>query len=153
MGARREGDSRAQVADGATAENACIPELLARGADVNARANNGWSALHMASYYGHAEALRELLVLRPAVNAQTNDGFTPLMETCFMGHLIAATILIALGADLALLNNAGRSALRFAESRVAQDAVPPAAGAAPLTAAQREEHKKVVTLLKMHGAT
>ena len=76
------------------------------------------------------------------------------MNACSHGHLMAATILIGAGADLALLSNAGRSALRLAEWRVAQDAAPPAAGAAPPpTAAQREEHKLVVTMLKMHGAT
>jgi hypothetical protein len=80
------------------------------------------------------------------------------MDACSQGHLMAATILIGLGADLALLNNAGESALRLAEMRMEQDdeeldedeeddedALPP-------TAAQREEHKALVKLLKERGA-
>ena len=73
---------------------------------------------------------------------------------------MAATLLIGHGADLALLNNAGRSALFFAERRVQRDALapaappaaPPAAGAAPpravVTVAKRAEHKVIVALLK-----
>jgi len=65
---------------------------------------------------------------------------------------MAATLLIGFGVDLALLSNAGWSALRLAEWRVAQDAAPPAAGAAPPSSAQRKEHADLVMLLKMHGA-
>ena len=72
---------------------------------------------------------------------------------------MAATILIGAGADLALVDNAGRSALVWAEWRVQQDALapaapPPAAGAAPLpaivTEAQRAENRRIVALLEMH---
>ena len=90
---------------------------------------------------------------RPDVNAQSNDGHSPLINACDAGHLMAATILIGAGADLALLNNAGWSVLRYAERRVTRDAAPPAARVAPATAAQCKEHARVVALLKMHGAT
>ena len=139
-------------------------ELLARGADVNARSNDSRTALHVASTFGHAEAMRELLMLRPDINAQDGDGNTPLIDACYVGHLMAATLLIGHGANLALINNAGRSALFFAERPVKRDvlapaaplAAPPAAGAAPppsvATEAQREEPKAVVALLKLHHA-
>ena len=121
---------------------------------MNARNNHGRTALHLASYEGHAEALRELLKRHDVdVNAQMNNGSTPLMDACLAGHLMAATALIGLGADLALLDNAGHSALWWAERRVARDAVPPAAGAEPLNVAQREQHKGIVAMLKTHGAT
>ena len=65
---------------------------------------------------------------------------------------MAATLLIGHGADLGLLNNAGRSALRFAERLVRRDAAPPAAGAEPVAPALREKHKAIVSLLKGHLA-
>ena len=131
---------------------AVVRALLERGADVNARSNRGRTALHSASWKGRAEALRELLMHRPDLNAQSNGGHTPLIEACSEGHLMAATLLIGAGADLALLNNAGRSALWWAEGRVTLDAAPSDAGAEPVTAARREEHARVVALLKLHGA-
>jgi ankyrin repeat protein len=103
-------------------------------------------------------------MLRPDINVQDGDGRTPLIMACSQGHLMAATILIGAGADLALLTNAGQSALFWAEWRVQQDAVapaappaaPPAAGAAPtpavVTPAQRAEHTALVAQLKLHGA-
>ena len=143
---------------------AVIRELLARGADVSARANDGSTALHAASANGHAEALRELLK-RPdvALNAQTTTGFTPLMETCLQGHLMAATLLIGNGADLALLNNAGESALRIAEELVASDEEEGDEGddeddeddnedATPPRDARHEEHRCLVAQLKAHHA-
>jgi hypothetical protein len=70
------------------------------------------------------------------------------MNACFRGHLLAATLLIGFGADRARLDNTGHAALRLAEWRVAQDAAPPAAP----TAAQREEHARLVAVLKAFGA-
>ena len=130
---------------------------------MNARGNDGRTALHVASTFGHAEAMRELLMLRPDINAQDGDGNTPLIDACYVGHLMAVTLLIGHGANLALINNAGRSALFWAEWRVQQDALapaaplaaPPAAGAAPppsvVTEAERAEHRRVVALLGMHA--
>ena len=74
------------------------------------------------------------------------------MKACVKGHLMAATLLIAHGADVNLLNHAGVSALRLAERLVARDAAPPAAGTEAPTAAQKAEQKKVVVELKNHGA-
>ena len=110
--------------------------------------------MHFASYSGRFEALRELLKSHDAeLNAQDDNGDMPLMYACANGNLMAATALIGAGADVDLLNHAGWSALRHAERLVTRDAVPPAAGAEAPTAAQLEEHRRVVALLKAHGAT
>ena len=117
-----------------------------------ARTNNGFTALHQASWKGHAEAVRELLAHGAPLNAQANNGATPLISACECGHLAAATLLLDAGADLALLTNAGRTALLWAEQRVEHDDEEPVDGAEPPTAAQRAEHKALVALLKARGA-
>ena len=126
--------------------------LLARGAAVDARANDGGTSLMIASEDGHLGVVRELLARGADVNAQSGTGRTPLISACDAGHLAAATLLLDTGADLALLNNAGNSALIWAERRVAGDVAPPMAGTMPPTAAQRREHKALVKLLKARGA-
>jgi hypothetical protein len=71
---------------------------------------------------GEAETLRELLKRHDVdINAQSGVGYTPLIDACSQGHLMAVTILIAAGADLALLSNASATALRTTEFLVAED--------------------------------
>jgi ankyrin repeat protein len=129
-----------------------VRELLARGADVNARANDGFAALHSASWKGHAEVVRELLSRGAAINTQADNGATPLTCACDTGHLAAATLLLNAGADLALLTITGHSALFYAERRVELDGEEPEEGAEPPTAAQVAEHKALVALLEARGA-
>jgi ankyrin repeat protein len=152
----------ARAIDGSTAlmfscekgHAAVVRELLQRGADANAHNNVGATALHFASYHGRAEAMRELLKRHDVnINVQDEHGTTPLMDACKEGNLMTATILIGAGADLALLDNNGKSALRFAVQLVRRDAAPPAAGVEPVAPASREEHKALVAVLKAHGAT
>ena len=86
------------------------------------------------------------------------------MNACVQGHLMAATILIAAGADLALLSNAGASALSTAESLVEEDEEDEGAeglGGEDADAMRErlaardklhEQHRLIVALLKGHGA-
>ena len=143
---------------------AVVRELLARGADVNARDNIGGTALHEASSNGHAEAQRELLKRDGVnVNAQDNDGSTPLMDACLDGHLMAATLLIAHGANLALLDINGDSALAVAEQLVEDDEGEDGEGKEgeaedakrerlSARAKLHEQHRFLVATLKAHGA-
>jgi hypothetical protein len=98
------------------------------------------------------EVVRELLARGAALNARTNNGHTPLIDAYGRGQLAAATLLLVASADLALLDNAGSSALHCAEIRVELDDAEPAEGAEPPTATQRREHKALVALLKARGA-
>ena len=94
--------------------------------------------------------MRELLKRHDVdLNAQDGDGDTPLIDACAQGHLMAVTILIGADANLALLDNAGHSALFWAEWRVRQDT---AAGAASVAPALRKKHKGIVALIKAHLA-
>ena len=49
-----------------------VKALLAKGADVNAKANNGGTALIAASEHGHLEVVKALLAKGADVNAENN---------------------------------------------------------------------------------
>lgn len=89
----------AQKGDLATAQN-----LIARGADVNIRDENGNTPLKYASAEPHPEMLRLLLNHGAQPNLADHRGFTPLH--CVAGHgfydeaLDMADILISAGANL-----------------------------------------------------
>ena len=73
--------------------------LLAKGADVNAESNAGWTPLHIASGRGD-ESRAQLLVAKGAnVDAKNQRGRTPLHIAAEKGHKNMAEYLIAKGAN------------------------------------------------------
>ena len=52
--------------------------LIAKGADVDAKDEDGWTPLHWAVVNGHEETVELLLANGSDVNAKDNDGETPL---------------------------------------------------------------------------
>jgi ankyrin repeat protein len=63
---------------------AAVQALLTRGADVNARKNDGLTALMMASQNGHYDVVGVLLAKGANVNARRNDGVTALMMASWL---------------------------------------------------------------------
>ena len=51
-----------------------ITTLLADGADLHARDNDGWTPLHSAAWKGHREAITALLDAHADLHARDNDG-------------------------------------------------------------------------------
>ena len=74
-------------------------QLIARGADVNAKDSVQWTALHLAAYTDHTESVRVLLVAGAEVDAKDSVGQTALMWAADDPDGGAARELLAHGAD------------------------------------------------------
>ncbi len=89
--------------------------LIANGADVNARMNNGFSSpvLWVASFFGHKDLVEMLLAKGADVNAKSNVGDTALMAAC---NIDVARLLLSKGANVNTKDYVGDTALIRASS-------------------------------------
>jgi ankyrin repeat protein len=95
-------------------ELAVFKLLVAKGADVNARTNTGWSPLHAVAASENVEAdnAAKILVEHGAsVNAKTAEGWTPLMVAADKANLDVMRVIISAGADVHTVDNAGNTVL------------------------------------------
>ena len=92
-----------------------ISALLDRGVDVNASDKDGVTALMVASFNGHSEAVNLLLSKRADVNAKTSDyGQTALRLASQHGHIEIVKLLLAAHADINATDKDGKTALYWA---------------------------------------
>jgi ankyrin repeat protein len=93
--------------------------LIAAGADVNAPAKNPFKvqALHAAVAGRNMDVIRAVLAAGANPNAQQQAGFRPIHEAGNHGNRALAELLIAHGADPALPNDAGQSAIDLAREK------------------------------------
>jgi ankyrin repeat protein len=105
-----------------------VQALLAKGADVNAKATDGSTPLMFAAL-GHDDAIAQLLPSSPSskddrldivqallakgaeVDAKQEHGMTALMAAPFKGHLDVVQALLAKGADVNAKASDGTTAL------------------------------------------
>jgi ankyrin repeat protein len=90
--------------------------LLALGANIEAKTNNGETALHLAANYGCTETIRFLISKGFDVNAKDNNGWTPLMHAVVNNHRDACVVLIQKGTNIKTRCDSGFTALMLAES-------------------------------------
>ena len=97
--------------------------LLAKGADVNAKAHGGETALQVASSYGRKEIVETLLAGRANVNAKDEYGETALYAASVEGRREVVELLLANGADAKAKTNGGETALQIASKNGHKDVV------------------------------
>ncbi|MBK6322927.1 MAG: ankyrin repeat domain-containing protein [Burkholderiales bacterium] len=77
-----------------TGNTTALQELLAQGAPINARDDNGNTALMLAVRYRHATTVRKLLDLGADTGLRNHEGLTALQIAQQMGFAdIAETLL------------------------------------------------------------
>ena len=77
-----------------------IKLLLEKGADPNAKDNQGWHALQLAAKRGDVNIVRLLLEKGADANTTNNWGVTALGSAAFRGYLDIVRLLLEKGADL-----------------------------------------------------
>lgn len=100
-----------------------VKALLAKAADVNAKDNNGWTALLIASRNGYTKIVQALLAKGADVNLKANYDLTALMSAAMGGHTEAVKILLESGADAKIKTYDGGTALKLAEAGLYGDIV------------------------------
>jgi serine/threonine-protein phosphatase 6 regulatory ankyrin repeat subunit B len=95
--------------------------LLHRGADINARNQDNWTALFCAVFEGHVEFARMLLKRGAVVDDRATDGKTPLHWAVITNSIQAMRLLLEHGADVNVRNKKGNTPFQLAVSREAKE--------------------------------
>lgn len=95
---------------------ATLPVILARKPDLEARAENGFTALIYAAEgnTGTPEVIDMLAKAGADLDARDKDGSTALMIGSRLKHAARVERLVELGADVSAVNNRGETALMYA---------------------------------------
>ena len=108
----RDGKLLQAVSDG---EFIKVKELIAEGADVNAKNNEEWTALMIATTTGNTDIAKLLIDNKSDVNAKDGDGNTALMKGAIIGGSTAIVkLLIDNKADVNAEDDGGWTALMYA---------------------------------------
>ncbi|KAL6005152.1 hypothetical protein ACLOJK_005714 [Asimina triloba] len=93
-----------------------VQRLLEHGAAINGRDQNGWTALHRASFKGRTDVVRALVEKGVEIDARDEDGYTALHCAAETGQADVIELLLKKGADVDARTNKGVTALQIADS-------------------------------------
>jgi len=142
-----------------------VRQFLGSGASAKAKNEEGWTALHVAAFYGSLEVAQLLLDSGADVNATGNDGGTPLYVAAAQGRLELAQLLLAHGAEVNAKTALGQTPLHAAAwgghlptvkllvGHGANVRAKDKAGMTPIRLAAVRDWPEVVKLLLARGAT
>jgi hypothetical protein len=88
--------------------------LLARGAEVDIRGDDGYTPLLMAGEQGHTDVAEALLASHADVNARNNNGATPLLVAAYNGRTATANLLLANNGAVDAKDNSGETPMSAA---------------------------------------
>jgi len=108
-GAAQAADSLLEVAE--AGNSAAALALVTGRADVNARQEDGTTALHWAAYHDDVPLMRQLLKAGAQVNVRNDYGSTPLAEAAERADPQALRVLLEAGAEVESPNADGQTAL------------------------------------------
>ena len=106
----RNGDTALMIA-AFKANQPAVEALLTKGAEIN---QPGWAALHYAATSGNNDIVQLLLDHFAYIDAESPNKTTPLMMAARSGHILTVKLLLEEGADATLKNDAGMTAIDFA---------------------------------------
>ena len=109
MGLAHAADSLLQVAE--AGNSAAAMALVDGKADVNARQEDGTTALHWAAYHDDVPLIRRLLKAGAKVNVANDYASTPLAEAAERADPEALRVLLEAGAEVESPNADGQTAL------------------------------------------
>jgi ankyrin repeat protein len=135
--------------------------LLRDPGSINARAYDGWTALHLAAFFGRREAVERLVSAGADIQAVADNSIhnTPLHAAVAGGYVEVSLLLIENGADVNAVDAGGHTPLHIAaeagyvpvvEALLARDADPHAVDAedkTPLSRAAARNHAEIVDLI------
>jgi hypothetical protein len=129
------GNAPLQLAAHNSGDTDTVVLLLNKGANIDARSNDGWTALIDAIDMNHVAAAKVLIERGANVNLAAQTGWTALMASAVKGHADLAAMLIAHGADV--------------NAKAFQGTANPTTA---LSAARSMHHADVVKVLEQAGA-